>query len=315
MNRTRAMPSVQTLQLTDIAIDETLQPRVEINWDKVHEYASHMRDGAEFPSIRVYRIKDSGTLVLSDGRHRYEARKFLRLDTIEADVRDGTMRDALRHAVEFNAQHGLAFTRSDQQRAIELYLKDTLLRSMSDRDIARHLHCSPTTVGTVRRRLYSPPDAIGQAATPKVPVAAGDPPVAVQLGQQTQKLQPTTRQSADVQFGHPSADRWAPQNQQAGTAEPPSAEASDADSYLDRVDRLKCVIKDVVATFFANEDLPKDQEADELTVFALSEFIGTKIYDSDPEKEDLLFRAADGGLECSAQLRLVTAFRFFGGRL
>jgi ParB-like chromosome segregation protein Spo0J len=307
MNRAPAMPSILTLKLTAIAIDETLQPRVAINWDKVREYASHMRDGAQFPPIRVYRIKDSGTLVLSDGRHRYEARKFLRFDTIEADVRDGTMRDALRHAVEFNAQHGLAFTRSDQQRAIELYLKDTLLRSMSDRDIARHLHCSPTTVGTVRRRLYSPPDAIGQAATPKVPVAAGDPPVAVQLGQQTQKLQPTTRQSAGVQIRHPSADRSAPQNQQAGTAEPPSAEASDADSYLDyldRVERLKCVVQDVVATFFANEDLPEDQEADELTVFTLSEIIGTMICESDPEKKDLLFGAADGGLEGTAQIRL-----------
>ena len=64
------------------------------------------------------------------------------------------------------------------------------------------------------------------------------------------------------------------------------------------------VVQDVVATFFANEDLPEDQEADELTVFALSEIIGTMICESDPEKKDLLFGAADGGLEGTAQIRL-----------
>jgi hypothetical protein len=78
-------------------------------------------------------------------------------DDIEADVRDGTMRDALQHACEANAQQGgLAFTREDQQRAIELYLKDERLRRLPDREIARRLHCSPTTIGAHRARLYPP---------------------------------------------------------------------------------------------------------------------------------------------------------------
>src|SRR3954452_5775355 len=73
---------IETIKLADIVIDEALQPRVAVNWDVTRDYGKLMREGAQFPPIRVYRI--DGVLKLSDGRHRVEARKFIRADDILA---------------------------------------------------------------------------------------------------------------------------------------------------------------------------------------------------------------------------------------
>src|SRR4051794_8785291 len=145
---------IETIKLADIVIDEALQPHVAVNWDVTRDYGNLMREGAQFPPIRVYRI--GGALKLSDGRHRVEARRFIRADDILAEVVEGSMRDALRHAVEFNAQHGLTFTREDQRRAIELYLQEPTMQGWSDRRIAERVHCSHTTVSAVRKKLYGP---------------------------------------------------------------------------------------------------------------------------------------------------------------
>jgi hypothetical protein len=179
--------NIVTLRLVDIVCDHAIQPRVGLNDARACQYLRAMREGSEFPPIRVYRLQGDGRLILSDGWHRYEARRLMGADDIEADVRDGTMRDALRHACEANAQQGgLPFTRADQQRAIELYLKDEWLRGLSDREIARRLRCSNATIGAHRARLYPPaaiepePDDTRAKTAPSAP--ASDP--SVQLEQQ-----------------------------------------------------------------------------------------------------------------------------------
>jgi hypothetical protein len=192
------MAKVTTIPLADIIRDRALQPRVGTNRLVVSRYAQAMREGAQFPPVRVYRIKGDGRLVLSDGWHRYDARKHVGATDIEAEVVDGTMRDALRHAIEFNAQHGLTFTREDQQRAIELYLKDDGLRQLPDREIARRLACSPTTIGTHRARLYPPKPILTPATTVQLGQGVAPPTIApiaqtsqagtaksVQVGQET----------------------------------------------------------------------------------------------------------------------------------
>ena len=61
------MAKVTTIPLADIIRDRALQPRVGTNRLVVSRYAQAMREGAQFPPVRVYRIKGDGRLVLSDG--------------------------------------------------------------------------------------------------------------------------------------------------------------------------------------------------------------------------------------------------------
>src|SRR4051794_18625155 len=61
---------------------------------------------------------------LVDGFHRIAAAAILGHDTIACDVRPGTLRDAVAHAVGANAAHGLRRTNDDKRRAVETLLRD-----------------------------------------------------------------------------------------------------------------------------------------------------------------------------------------------
>src|SRR5262249_33580652 len=68
---------------------------------------------------------------------------------LRVEVRQGTRRDAVLHAVGANASHGLRRTRADARRAVLLLLGDPEWRRWSDRAIAPPRQVSPTTVGTI----------------------------------------------------------------------------------------------------------------------------------------------------------------------
>ena len=59
-----------------------------------------MRDGAKFPPVTVF---DGENNWLSDGFHRF----YAGLEEIEADVRQGTLRDAKLFSMSANAVHEL----------------------------------------------------------------------------------------------------------------------------------------------------------------------------------------------------------------
>jgi ParB-like chromosome segregation protein Spo0J len=118
----------------------------------VADYAEAMESGAVFPPVVVFH--DGGEEYwLADGFHRAEAAKRIGREEITAEVRLGSQRDAVLHAVGANASHGLRRTPDDRRRAIETLLRDPAWAKWSDREIGKACAVDHKTVGKVRRAL------------------------------------------------------------------------------------------------------------------------------------------------------------------
>jgi hypothetical protein len=135
------------------------QMRVQMHPETVADYAADMLDGAVFPPVVLYR--DGADYWLADGFHRVEAARKIDRKEIEAEIRDGTVRDAILHGIGANATHGLRRTQADKRRAVERLLTDPEWAAWSDRKIAELAKVDHKTVGKIRRELR------GEIPTPK----------------------------------------------------------------------------------------------------------------------------------------------------
>lgn len=150
-----------------IKIDPSLQARTQLDADTVTRYEATLRqsieDGVAWPFPPLVSVFD----LLVDGFHRFEAAKRVGIDTIPVVIHSGEREDAIRLAVGANANHGLARSREDVQRAI--LLADETWPDESTRSIARMVGCSPQTVLNVRRRIaeVSKLDTGNEASQPK----------------------------------------------------------------------------------------------------------------------------------------------------
>lgn len=123
-----------TVHLPDIRINGGTQSRAAINPQVVSDYAEALATGAEFPPVVVF--FDGSTYWLADGFHRYEAYARTNADTIPADVRQGTQRDAILYSVGANSLHGLRRTNDDKRRAVLTLLNDAEWSKWPQRKIA-----------------------------------------------------------------------------------------------------------------------------------------------------------------------------------
>ncbi len=112
----------ETVVLDDIRTDGGTQPREYLNELVLSEYAESMTDGTAFPPVVVF--FDGSHYWLADGFHRFFAAKKCGAQEIDADVRQGTRRDAKLYAVGANAAHGLRRTNVDKRRAALTLLQD-----------------------------------------------------------------------------------------------------------------------------------------------------------------------------------------------
>ena len=139
------------MRIDDIRTDGGTQPRDAIDTDVVSEYADAMRFGVEFPAVTVF--YDGDQYWLADGFHRLSAARQAGLNEINADVHQGSRRDAILHSVGANSSHGLRRTNADKRRAVMALLNDDEWRAWSDREIARRCAVNDKTVGNIRREL------------------------------------------------------------------------------------------------------------------------------------------------------------------
>lgn len=139
------------LLLSKIRIDGDTQPRAEINYDAVRDYAEKMRDGAVFPPVKVF--FDGANYWLADGFHRYHANKANVTKEIDADITNGTQRDAQLYSFGANDDHGLRRTNEEKRRAVLRILDDFEWSEMSDREIARIVKVSHTYVAKIKESL------------------------------------------------------------------------------------------------------------------------------------------------------------------
>ena len=139
------------LYLNQIRLDGGTQPRAEIDMWTVQEYADAMASGAIFPPVTVF--YDGTDYWLADGFHRYHATAKQETSTIDADVKQGTQRDAQLYSFGANAQHGLRRTNADKRRVVEVLLKDDEWRQWSDTKIAQQCGVTQPFVGKLRDEL------------------------------------------------------------------------------------------------------------------------------------------------------------------
>ncbi|WP_429498652.1 ParB/RepB/Spo0J family partition protein [Robbsia andropogonis] len=138
----------KTVQLSEITYDGSTQSRVSIDESVVAEYADAITDGASFPPVVVF--QDGATIWLADGFHRFHAHRKIGALTIDADVRQGSRRDAILFSVGANSSHGLRRSNADKRKAVETLLADAEWAAWSDREIARCVRVDNKTVSSLR---------------------------------------------------------------------------------------------------------------------------------------------------------------------
>lgn len=138
------------LTIREIKVDPTVQIRRGNREDTVRRY---MEAFEELPPVTVFKSPEG--LLLADGFHRMAAAQRLGLREIEAEVRKGTREDALEYAVIANTKN--ADPLNEEERNDGIRRLKQLHPDWSNREIARRMSISPSTVGDVLRA-----DAVGR---------------------------------------------------------------------------------------------------------------------------------------------------------
>ena len=137
--------------MSDIELDDQIQPRVEQKEEVILEYAENLANGAEFPPVDVF--YDGETYWLADGFHRYQAYALENRDTIPAIIYKGGRREAIIHAAGANATHGVPRSNADKRRVVGNMLKDPEFNIESDNTIAEWCKVSQPFVSKMRKEF------------------------------------------------------------------------------------------------------------------------------------------------------------------
>jgi hypothetical protein len=145
----------------------------------VDDYAQAISEGANLPAIVVFHDADDAYW-LADGFHRHVAAER---ETIEADVREGSRRDAVLYSVGANTTHGLRRSNSDKQNAVMMLLRDPEWGKWSDREIGKRAGVDHKTIGRMRAIVGTAPtertftSRHGTVATRRVEKVDGEFPI------------------------------------------------------------------------------------------------------------------------------------------
>jgi len=139
------------IEIKKINLKENTQSRVEINQNTVDEYAADLKEGAKFPPVVLY--KNEKSFYIGDGWHRILALKKAGEKSIDAEIKQGSKRDAVLYSVGSNAAHGLRRTNEDKRKAVTLLLEDDEWAQWSNREIAKQCGVAHPFVGKLRKEV------------------------------------------------------------------------------------------------------------------------------------------------------------------
>jgi hypothetical protein len=142
---------MKTLNINTVIIDRGTQSRAQISEDTVTDYAEAMQAGDTFPPIVVF--FDGVDYYLADGFHRLHAAKRLHKASIQADVRTGTLRDAILYSLGANRDHGLRRSNADKRKCVMTLLEDFEWGDLSVNEMARICGVSPQLVTAVKLEM------------------------------------------------------------------------------------------------------------------------------------------------------------------
>ena len=158
-----------TLKIDTLTIDEKLQPRLSVNEHVIEEYRELWASGILFPPVVV--VSNGTHRWLVDGFHRVISARRAGLSEIEAEVTEGTYRDAVLLACAANAKHGLHRSAADKRRQVLTLLKDKEWRHWSNEQIAAQCQVGAALVKSVRDALTTPPPMLRRYRTAQGKVA------------------------------------------------------------------------------------------------------------------------------------------------
>lgn len=124
------------------------QSRASLNDEVIADYADKYSRGIFLPDIILF--YDGADHWLADGFHRVHGARQAGLKQINADVRQGTRRDAVLFSAGANAAHGLPRSNEDKRRAVSLLLNDEEWQRWSNSEIARRCGVSEGLVRGLR---------------------------------------------------------------------------------------------------------------------------------------------------------------------
>jgi ParB-like chromosome segregation protein Spo0J len=136
------------LKLNQLTLDGGTQSRVKIIQEAVDEYAEALINGARFPSVLVY--FDGVKYYLTDGFHRFFAHQKAGKTEIEAQVVNGTLRDAILRSKSVNHDNGRHRTNEDKRNAVMEMFEDFEWQFWSDLEIAKACKVSQPFVANLR---------------------------------------------------------------------------------------------------------------------------------------------------------------------
>lgn len=145
--------ATKTIRIDQIQRSEQTQMRAAMTPAKIQEYAELMAEQGgpdTFPAIVVYQIRRD-VYVLADGFHRCEAAVMAGFTTIPAEIRQGTIDDAVLWAIQANARHGLPRTNADKRRAVETLFNHPVWGEKSDNQIAKMAAVTQPFVSKMRK--------------------------------------------------------------------------------------------------------------------------------------------------------------------
>lgn len=137
--------------IDSIRLDGGTQPRKELDESLVQHYTEQLLEDKLFPGVDLY--FDGKCYWLSDGFHRLHAHKRAGHTYIDANVVNGTKRDAFIASLKANALHGKPRTADERRYVVQLALEDIELGDLSDARIAECCDVSKMTVGRVRKAM------------------------------------------------------------------------------------------------------------------------------------------------------------------
>lgn len=139
---------------TNIDIDKGTQTRAE-SAEKIADYAEMMRNDLwDWTRSDIVIYEDENGAYPSDGHHRIMAAIVAGVE-IFAEVKSGSLRDAIFQSFASNKFHGLPLSREDKNNRVKAILLDKEWQLMSDRAIADHCGVSAPLVGKVRSELVA----------------------------------------------------------------------------------------------------------------------------------------------------------------
>jgi hypothetical protein len=150
INKRKTM--TERIKLVKIRLDGGTQPRKEIDEPLVQHYTEILLEGKDkFPPIDLW--FDGKSYWPSDGFHRFHAHKRAGFLDIEAEVNQGTKRDAFLACLKANGKHGKPRTPDERRYVVQMALEDIELGEKTDVEIAAICDVSSMTVGRVRKAL------------------------------------------------------------------------------------------------------------------------------------------------------------------